>query len=314
MEHIRHVITAESEYEQRVSLQRSLDFFKQAAAIISHQKMEGIRSVYLQYSFHIGLVELALERAQKIDPQNFALLAFKAPQDSDEVKNGFLQARNESYSFALDAVDDAYLLKSNPIPAGRTPVADPNVHFRMVIDAALRSTDMLFHFRLYEWFMRRNLRDELMKTNTPYLVTYFEDYISDEKNSLDFLWQYYRNSGDCAKAAQCLHSLAFSTSNSISLEDRVSYLTLAKVNIQSASSNQFISDYEITKFTEAVEQNLKDALLQLRMRNILNSTQDPEARVAADKLNTYLLTTQELLEQYGSQFQVLASIVIEQMI
>ncbi|KAG2228604.1 hypothetical protein INT48_003834 [Thamnidium elegans] len=305
MEYLRRALCSEADYERNVSISKSLEYFKMAAGAISVKKMSGICNTYLVYAFHVGIVELALERAQKVDPQNFGFSAFESPHNSDSVKNSLLQSRLESYDFALQALDDAYRLAYQPIPAERTTIEDPNVHFRMVIDTALGSKDELFHFKLYEWFMRNNLENELMSSNASFLVTYFQKYVDNEKNSFNFLWRYYRNRGEFAMAAEYLYKLASSTTSDIDLSERTHYLTFAKINILAAASDQSSPTHYIANLNAVLEESIKVAQLQSRVQSILRSAQGVDAQVAADKLNTQLFTKQELWDQYGSQFQVL---------
>ncbi|GAA5797410.1 hypothetical protein HPULCUR_002794 [Helicostylum pulchrum] len=313
MEYLKHVLCSEVDYEQNLSIKKSLEYFKMAAGIISAKKMMGIRDTYLEYGFHVGLVELALERAQKVDPQNFGLLAYESPQTSDAAKNSLLKSRLESYDFALEALDDVYRLASQPIPAKRTTIADPNVHFRKVIDASLESKDTLFHFKLYEWFMHNNLENELMSSNAPFLVTYFQKYVNNEKHSFDFLWRYYRSRGEFATTAEYLYKLASSTTSNIDLLERMHYLTFAKINILAAVPDSSHTTHYIANLKASLEESINVAQLQSRVQNILKSAQGVEVQVAADKLNSRLFTKQELWDQYGSQFQVLTPVFAEEM-
>lgn len=313
MEYLKHVLCSEADYERTSSLKKSLEHFKMAAGTISVKKMAGIRDTYLVYGFHVGLIELALERAQKVDPQNLGLLAFESPHTSDPAKNSLLKSRLDSYDFALEALDDAYRLISQPIPAQRTTIADPHVHFRMVIDTALGSNDTLFHFKLYEWFMRNKLENELMSRNAPFLVTYFQKYVNNEKDSFEFLWRFYRNRDDFYMAAEYLYKLASSITSEIDLSERMHYLTLARVNILAAASNSSRSTRDIAYLNASLEESIRVAQLQSRVQSILKSVQGVEAQVAADKLNSQLFTIQELWDQYGSQFPVLTPVFAEVM-
>lgn len=312
MEYLKRSMCAETEYERMLSIKESLKYFNNAASNIPTDKMRAICQVYVQYSFHIGVVQLALSRAQMLDPQNLAFVAFESPQSCNDIQNTLLKARMEAYDFALEALSDAHRLKSQPLPAGRSAIGDPNVYSRMVTDAALQSRDEIFHFRLYRWFMENNLRDELLMIDTPYLVTYFQKYVNDENSSLDFLWKYYRNRHRYYQAAMYLRQLAFSNSPSLQLSQRIEYLALANVNIQAVATDTTISPREAALFCQELNRNINNSNLQQRIQNILRSTEGVEAQVAADALDRVLFNEHELREQYGLRFHVLSNVFSEQ--
>ncbi|KAG2195840.1 hypothetical protein INT47_012381 [Mucor saturninus] len=305
MEHLGRSICAETEYDRMFSIKESLKHFNKAASSIPEDKLKAICQVYVRFAFHIGVVQLSLSRAQMLDPDNLALVAFESPQKSNELQSNLYKARLSAYDFALEALSDAHRLKYQPLPAGRSPIGDPNVYSRMVTDAALESKDAIFHFRLYSWFIENNLRDELLIIDTPFLVPYFKEYVKDDVSSWEFLWKYYRSHGQYFKAAVYLRLLAFSESPSISLSRRVEFLALAGINIQVTYEDNTVSPGDVALFRQELEKNIKNSQLQKRVQDILRSTDDVEAQVAADNLDKMLLSENDLKDCI-SNFHVLS--------
>lgn len=305
MEHLKRAMCAESEYDRISSIKESLNYFNKAASSIPTDKMRAICQVYMQFAFHIGVVQLSLSRAQMIDPENLAFSAYESPQKCNASHSNLYNVRLAAYDFALDALKDAHSLKHQPLPATRTPIGDPNVYSRMVTDTALASKDAIFHYRLYSWFIENNLRDELLIIETPFLVTYFKKHVNNEISSWEFLWQYYRRHGHYFKSAQYLHQIAFSRSPAVTLSRRIECLALAFVNIQASDPDSSFTPQQTALFCKELDTNIQNGKLQLRMLEILRSTEGPEAQVAADNLNRALLTEDEIRE-YISNFRVLS--------
>lgn len=305
MEHLGRSICAETDYDRMFSVKESLKYFIKAASSIPVDKLKAICQVYVRFAFHIGVVQLSLARAQMIDPENLALVAFESPQKSNELQSNLYKARLSAYDFALEALSDAHYLKHQPLPAGRSPIGDPNVYSRMVTDAALASKDAIFHFRLYSWFIENDLRDELLIIDTPFLVPYFKEYVKDNISSWEFLWKYYRSHGQHFKAAVYLRLLAFSESSTISLSRRVEFLALAGINIQATYEDTTVSPGDVALFRQELEKNIKNSQLQKRIQEILKSTEDVEAQVAANNLDRMLLSENDLRD-YISNFHFLS--------
>lgn len=269
--------------------------------------MKSICEIYVKFSFHVGIIELSIARACKLDPLNQSEAAFENTQGNDDAKAAILRARMESYNFALDALSDVQLLKSNPLPPHRTPIQDVAVYIRNVFDTAIRSTDPLFHYRLYGWFMKNGLQEELLSFETPYLVPYFKKNLVSEESSLEFLWRYYRNKEHYMEAAASLVKLVKLNSPSLNLKTRTQYLSFAYVNAQSESDPQGIE----IEFSNRIKQMLDDSQLQLRVQEILRSSEGIEAQLAADRLDKELLDREGLLLQYGSKFHFLEPVFTE---
>ncbi|KAI9473423.1 MAG: Nup133 N terminal like-domain-containing protein [Benjaminiella poitrasii] len=268
IEFIRRAYKDDSDYERIGSLKESLQQFKAAADEISDQKMESICQVYKEQSFHIGIIELALERAQKIDPQQQGILAFEtmalasmSPSSviQDETSESLMYARLNSYRFIFDALTDVYnnyifaskkeqgatLLPTATTITQHVIVDNPTLYGKQVFETVIRNDDKLFHYKLYEWYLERGLVDELLTVDTPYLIPFFERYVADKGAALTFLWQYYRFKSQFLEAAECLDYLA--SLPNLSVSERLQYIALALINARCANASELIQALEKKK-------------------------------------------------------------------
>lgn len=307
MEYVKLAVKTETDYDRVAHIKESLENFKKAADNISVSKFRAICEFFIQSSYHVGIIELALERAHKLDAEKKAVSVYEDKQTTDDAKNALLRAVMESYDFALEALSDVLRFRSQPVPADRIPIQNPAVYQRNVLDTAIKSKDKLFHYKLYGWFMDKGLKEELLTIETPYLVSFFEKYVTDEESSLGFLWEYYRNREYYFQSAACLVKLAESSSPTLKLDARLNYLMIASVNAQSETNPtppQII-------FNATLNQMLHDGSLQKRIQSILRSADTVEAHLAADALDKVLLSKNELYEKYGKNFHVLESVFKE---
>lgn len=307
MEHIKLAVKAETEFDHKTQLKQALEYFKEAADNISVPKFGAICNFFIERSYHVGVIELALERAHKLDVDNQAVSVYEERQTGNDAKTALLRACLESYDFALTALSDVLMFRNHSVPSERTPIEDPAVYQRNVIDTAIKSRDKLFHYKLYGWFMEKGLKEELLTIETPYLVSFFEKYVTDEDTSLGFLWEYYRNRDRYFESAACLVKLAQSNSPNMLLNSRINYLTIASVNAKS-DINPGPSQ---TVFYLKVKQMLDDGLLQQRVQNILRSADTVEAHLAADQMDKMLMSCEELYQLYGKKFHILESVFSE---
>jgi nuclear pore complex protein Nup155 len=269
--------------------------FKAAADEISETKMAAVCAVYVQCSFHYGIIELALERAKKQDPQQQGVLAYESPQSRDETNRSLMMARLNTYRFIFEALTDAHKIKQQGVPANRFPIDDVDSYVKNLFELTIQNNDKLLHYQLYDWFMQQNLKDQLLTINTPYLIPYFQEHVHDKAVSLDFLWKYYRQNDRPYDAALCLETLAKLPSASINLDDRLGCLVQALVNARCAES----INVHGSVYIQNLENKVQWAQYQLRVRDILRSLGSNEANMAVNELNQTLFDPQTIEEKYG---------------
>lgn len=302
MEYLRRATYDESDHERNDSLRHSLVYFKEAAAYISDAKLASIFSVYRQNSFHVGILDLALERAQKIDPQNQGIIAFETPSSRNETTENLMISRLNTYNYIFSALEDLIWISNNGVPQGHIPVPNVTAYVNNIFDTALRSNDKLFHYRLYDWFLAQGLGDRLLTCETPYLIPYFEKYIPDQEKSLRFLHRFYSKKFEYLKASNCLYQLAILPSQTMTLNERVDYLSSASVNARCGNAD-----------SEHLDEMARTAAFQWRIQGILESIshENHEASIAVRELDSRLYSYQEMKSLYGGKFHCLNAVFNE---
>ena len=91
------------------------------------------------------------------------------------------------------------------------------------------SDDEAFQTDLYDWYLSHQNKDQLLKIQSPYIVTYLERKSVDSAEISDLLWRYHSRIGHNHKAAEVQLRIARSDFP-LSLDRRVEYLSLAKAN------------------------------------------------------------------------------------
>lgn len=299
IEYIRRAFFDESEYERTNSLKESLKHFKAAAKDVSEAKIKIVCAAYKQASFHVGIIELVLERAEQLDPQHQAIIAFETPVNyRDENSSNLLTLRLNTYNNIIDGLSDIYEIKKTHIlPENRAPISDIDTYYKTVLDTALSSRDKLFHYQLYNYFITRDAMDELLPTDTEFLIPYLETYVTNKRASLVFLWKFYRSKEQFVNTARCLERLAELPNDEfhVTIEDRVQYLAQAVVNGRCETMN----NPHITPYIEDLEKRLQWAQMQARIKSILSSAEGPDAQQEVRSLDQQLFTKAELVAKFG---------------
>lgn len=303
MEYIRRALHEDSENEKRYFLQQSLSQFQQASDQISEAHISSICSFYQAQSFHVGVVELMLDRAQKLDPQQQALAVFESGGQGDEASKALYDARTKTYNYIFLALKDARSLLQPKIDMSRrVPIADKAVYVKRVFESALQNKDPLFHYKLYYWYINENMTDELLAVDTEFLVPFFSKVVQDEYISLNFLWQYYRGKTQFYKSAICLTRLAEMPSDQITLEARMKYLAYARVNCRCGEKETDISNYTRVQLAERIDTRMNTCRLQIRIQNILKNSGNIDAIAAAKELDYQLFDDERKLYSYAERF------------
>ncbi|CAO0792466.1 unnamed protein product [Mucor circinelloides] len=303
IEYLRRAMHDESDMERVHSLRNSLYNFKDAAAYISDAKLESICRIYIQSSYHTGILELALERAKKIDPQDKGAAASESVTALNETTAKLLAARIDTYKNIFKALEDVLMLEKSGVPSDRVPIASQYLpaYVSKVFDTAMASDDKLFHYQLYNWFLSHGLESKLLEYETPYLIPYFEQYIPDREKSLGFMYQFYNQKHQYREAFGCLYRLATLPSEALDLDKRIELMSQALINAKCGKLGPEAED--------AVNELIRVAGMQGRIKAILQGmTDNVEARQAVNELNHRLYTQQQLEGLFIGRFSVLKEI------
>lgn len=297
MENLRRAQRADVSQEREHALTESLELFKQGADYLTDEKLSEICAEYERQQFYIGSVELPLERAQKLDPQQQALAYTegRAPF-GDTTGQQFHQERKRCYEHVFRALNSVRASCNTP-DANRHAEA---VHYaNRVLQAALSYQDKHFHYELYEWFLQEGHKRDLLVVDSKFLIPFFKERVS-EVDGMDFLWQYYRRKEQYYEAALYLEALA-SRPNGLPLLKRVEYLALAMVNARCRDPKQQKAQ-ESTQLLQKLEKSIGCARIQMRLQHALQAMATSESQQAAKELDNDLWDLSDLYNKYARPF------------
>ncbi|KAI8368163.1 Non-repetitive/WGA-negative nucleoporin C-terminal-domain-containing protein [Radiomyces spectabilis] len=288
MENVRRAQKAETDFERTSALSESLTFFKEAAEYVTDEKLARVCMEYRHQGYHVGAVELALECANKFDPQQQGLAYAEGRQAPSDPRLTFYNIRVACYDRVFDTLMEAKMLRDGTLQHPK--VVNPSNYAAEVFAKALASQDKLFHYSLYAWLRHNGLKSELLAVDTAYLIPFFNDCV-DPMEAKEFLWQYYRRRENYYEAALCLEKLAKDSSN-LKLTKRVEYLALAVVNARCRDSKHQRRQ-EATELLQNLEEHVEVARIQVRLHQILPSC-GPEGDRISQSLDDRLASITEL--------------------
>ncbi|CAO3688764.1 unnamed protein product [Rhizopus stolonifer] len=272
IELIRQALSERLEDERTHILKQSLLQFQQASEKIPVNHLERVCALYQQQSFHIGVVELMLDRARKLDPHQKALFVYENEGEVDDVSKQLFDDRLKGYDLILKTLKDAKsLMLPNANLENRAPIIDKTLYVKQVFEEAVQNKDPMFHYQLYCWYIDENMMDELLKFDTEYLVPFFTNILKDEYKSLEFLWQYYRTKSQFYEAACCLARLAELPNEKITLEDRIKYLAFARINCRCGEQESDTSSHKTSRLLQKLDTLMEEYRAQTRAQNALKN-------------------------------------------
>ncbi|KAF7731213.1 hypothetical protein EC973_000628 [Apophysomyces ossiformis] len=291
VENMRRAHHAEAEYERGRCLTESLKYFKEASDYLTEEQLDEISKEYGQQGFHVGTIELAIERAQRLDPQQQALSYLESNAPENDQRLYFYETRIKCYQYVFRTLTEVKNMRDNPkqVPQN-SKIHDPYSHAARAFSAALAHRDKLFHYALYDWFIRMDMKADLLAVDTEYLIPFFRDRV-DAVIGLDFLWQYCRRREQYFEAALYLEELAL-RSKGLGLLKRVEYLSLAVVNARCRDPKRQLWQ-ESTQLLQYLEERVEVARLQVRLHQTLQNYGPETAEVAKD-LEERLMDLHEL--------------------
>jgi hypothetical protein len=119
--------------------------------------------------FYEGIVALCLKCADAIDPQNYGLAHVRDGGKGDEKAKAAYDARVAIYQQIAAVLDELHHGPEFALPAPdglsgprpELPTDDMEAKIS-VLKMARKSTDELFHYYLYGWYLQNNLQTELI--------------------------------------------------------------------------------------------------------------------------------------------------------
>ncbi|KNC47611.1 uncharacterized protein AMSG_02635, partial [Thecamonas trahens ATCC 50062] len=289
---------ANSARERTELLDTALRHFVKAAATI--EDLDSVTDRFRFLRFYTGVLDLALARAQAVDPHDQALqyvLGGVNVQVEQAVKDAF-DARFAAYNAVLNTLDELLrpAARANPtLGLAPRPPIDPadldraRAHF---VQRAVASHDELFHITLYRWYIDQGLVNELLSLSSPYLESFLVRY----PEHVDMLWNYYIRNSKFRQAAIILARLAEAVDPPVALQTRIQYLVRA---IKCASAEA--TDFTDGEFLHELEEKLEVAQLQSQVLAELEA-KNVGAEVGA--LASRLLDISTLYNEYADLYNL----------
>lgn len=157
-----------------------------------------------------GAVELPLYCAQVMDPEGRGAEYWAAGLPANDFRSDSWQRRSNCYDLVLDSLG---VFEEQSAKAAANPQAtsdDPGALRAHAYELAFGSEDEIFHSKLYDWLISRNLSDELLEMRPSYLEAHLRrEPATVQKYQL--LWQFYVKDGQPLRAAEVLGALADSS-------------------------------------------------------------------------------------------------------
>lgn len=287
-ENLRRAQYADDQYERTTGLTKSLELFKQAAEYFTNEKLGEICTEYVKQGYHTGAVELPIERAQKLDPQQQSLHYLENGQTQGDPRKYFFDLRVECYDHIFVALENAKACETR----------ERQGYTNRVLGVALGHKDRFFHYVLYNWLQRQNWIGELLAVDTDYLLPYLKKHVSPIE-SMELQWQYHRRREEYFEAALKLEQLALIEDSRIRLEDRITHLAQAVVNARCRDPRR-VADQEASQLLQRLEKRVLLARKQYKLAQMLRSSRGEEGELAAQALEGGLLDEHALDERISS--------------
>ncbi|KAG9437559.1 nuclear pore complex protein [Apis mellifera carnica] len=292
--------------EKECYLRSALKLCKEVAPRLN---LSAVCQQFIACQFYVGVLELCISCAERVDPNNTALHYYKNNEPKED-QEGYMK-RLEIYKEFITLLDHLYNQSiSNPLTptisskvgspsqnSSTVPVTPAKEILQNIITDALHSTCEILHASVYAWMMERRLHGELIALAAPSLETYLT-----RVNAPDLLWQFYEKNKNHAAAAKILDALATKESN-IPLSQRVEYLARAVVCMRSDQAGYapyldiFLRELEDKVEVARIQQQILDTICNQHLNDRLNEE-------IFRALNSSLLDITKLYEKYADPLQL----------
>lgn len=239
---------------------------------------------------HKYIVDICLFVAEKRDPLNLAsfndrrVLSTTLDDTEERSRANAVTSRVDCYMKIIDTLDR--LLNKED--------------FDEVFESCVKSTDELFHTKLYEWLCDKNLSSKLLEVQSPYVESFLKKKAESDNYStcyLDLMWRFYERRGNFYNAAQILDKLASRASADYGLDERLEYLSRAKGCTEAlATPDEYLHD---------LEEKMEVLRIQIQVfKRLKELPENPQVQDAISQLNYSLADLTQLYQNYASKFNL----------
>lgn len=237
------------------------------------------------------IVDICLFVAEKRDPLNYAsfhqasrIMNTTLDEAEERARLNAVGLRMECYMRIIETLDRLM----------------NNDEFNEVFQACIKSSDEIFHTKLYEWLCEKNLSSKLLEVQSPFVESFLKKKAESDSystNHLDLMWRFYERRGNFLGAAQILDKLASKPCTDHELDERLAYLSRAKGCVEAmATPGEYLHELE-----EKMEVVRIQILVYRRLKELPESHAIQEA---INQLNYCLSDLTQLYQNYAQKFNL----------
>ncbi|KAH9908322.1 nucleoporin-domain-containing protein [Xylariomycetidae sp. FL2044] len=262
----------------RSTLRESLSLFQKVAGSLTHANLESAVQQYVNLRYYAGAIQLCLTVAHEKDRGNSALTWINDGRPDNDPRSKAFESRKTCYSLIHDVLRnlDATASQEPEMIDGRPTLFTTKRN--EAYDVVNSSTDEVFHFDLYDWYIQQGWTDRLLHVDSPHVITFLRRLAAKDFNHADLLCRFHTMRNEYFQAAKVQAELAQSDF-AIGIKERVTLLSKAKTNASVMTTGvsrqeQQLLNHEVTELLEVA--NIQDDLLE-------RLTVDP--RIAPEKMD-----------------------------
>ncbi|OBT97132.1 hypothetical protein VE01_04801 [Pseudogymnoascus verrucosus] len=286
----------------RSMLNGSLRLFERVAESLTFENLQSIVEQYVNLQFYAGAVQLCLTVAYQGDRGNMALSWVNDNRPAGDSREKFFESRKRSYDLIHLVLEDLDRV------SGQQPEFNADGMYTVVAmkrqeayAIVNESTDEVFHYDLYDWYLTQGWTDRLLAIDSPFVISYLQKQSLTSIDRADLLWRFYASGKRYHDAASVQVGLAKSEFP-LDLKTRIEYLSRAKANgstttIGIARSAQQVLLREVTELLEIA--NIQDEILQ-RLRNHPRLDQSRREEIVRE-LDGPVHSLSELFNEYADK-------------
>ncbi|KAI1076826.1 nucleoporin-domain-containing protein [Whalleya microplaca] len=286
----------------RTLLHESLKLFQRVAGSLTQNNLQIAVEQYVGLRYYAGAIQLCLVVAHERDRGNSALSWINDGKPPNDPRENAFNERRACYGLIhgiLQELDAVLSREQEPLIDGKPSLM--STKRAEAYEVVSGSTDEVFHFDLYEWYIQQGWTDRLLSINSQYVTAFLSRLASQDVVHADLLCRFYTMRHQYFDAAKVQASLAQSDFP-ISIKDRLTLLSKAKTNASVMTpgvSRQELQllNHEVTELLEVA--HIQDDLLErLKADPRIPEERQPEIESALDGK---IQALSELFNNYADQ-------------
>ncbi len=225
----RAVEQKESVNVARTLLGESLRLFERVAGSLSFGNLHDAVEQYADLKYYAGAIQLCLSVAKEKDRGDTALSWINEGKPAHDPRQKAWEERKLCYDLihqVMQRLDADTGAEPEFVDGKLSLAATKRVEAYSVVND---SDDEVFHFDLYEWYIKQNWTDRILSIESPHVVTFLQRLASTDAQHAELLCRFYTHRSRFFDAAKVQADLANSDFK-IGIKDRITLLSLAKGN------------------------------------------------------------------------------------